>query len=265
MRRLLIIGMGAGNPEHLTLQAVRALNQVDVFFVLDKGEQKSDLARLRKEICARYIDDPSFRTVDVTDPVRDPGVADYGARVDKWHRERAAIFDALLAQQLGEDDVGALLVWGDPSLYDSTLRVVEHVRALGNVSFDCEVIPGITSVQALTASHQIPLNRIGGAVHITTGRKLAEGAAQTLLSERDNVVVMLDGECAFKRVAADNPGAEDDDVEIFWAAYAGTEREILLAGKLSAIAGEIERVRAEARAEHGWIMDTYVLRRGSGD
>jgi precorrin-6A synthase len=263
MRRLLIIGMGAGNPEHLTVQAVRALNQVDVFFVLDKGAQKSDLARLRKEICARYIDEPSYRTVDVADPVRDPSVADYGERVDKWHGERAAIFETLLAQELGEQDVGALLVWGDPALYDSTLRVVERVLARGNLLFDYEVIPGITSVQALTASHKIPLNRIGGAVHITTGRKLAEGAAQTLLSERDNVVVMLDGECAFKRVAADN--ASTDDVEIFWAAYAGTEREILLAGKLSAIAGEIESVRAAARAEFGWIMDTYVLRKGSGD
>jgi precorrin-6A synthase len=264
MRRLLIIGMGAGNPEHLTVQAVRALNQVDVFFVLDKGAQKGDLARLRKEICARYIDDPSYRTVDVADPVRDPSIADYGERVDSWHGERAAIFETLLARELGEDDVGALLVWGDPSLYDSTLRVVERVLALGSVEFDYEVIPGITSVQALTASHKIPLNRIGGAVHITTGRKLAEGAAQTLLSERDNVVVMLDGECAFKRVAAD--AAEgNDDVEIYWAAYAGTEREILLAGKLSVIAGEIESVRAAARAEFGWIMDTYVLRKGSGD
>lgn len=259
MRRLLIIGIGAGSPEHLTLQAVRALNKVDVFFVLDKGEQKGDLAHLRKEICARYIDDRSYRTVDVADPVRDPGVADYAARVDKWHGERAAILETLIARELGEHEVGALLVWGDPSLYDSTLRVVERVLARGNVEFDYEVIPGITSVQALTASHKIPLNRVGGTIHITTGRKLAEGAAHALLGKHDNVVVMLDGECAFKHLAG------DDEVEIFWAAYAGTEREILLAGKLSALATEIESVRAAAREENGWIMDTYVLRKGSGN
>ncbi|MEY4513199.1 MAG: hypothetical protein RLZZ450_5321 [Pseudomonadota bacterium] len=256
MRRLLIIGMGAGNPDHLTLQAVRALNTVDVFFVLDKGQQKGDLARLRKELCARHIADPSYRTVDVTDPVRDETIVDYGERVERWHRERAGIFEALLTNELGDDEVGGLLVWGDPSLYDSTLRVVERVLARGKVELDYEVIPGITSLQALTASHKIPLNHIGGAIHITTGRKLAEGAAETWLNAQDNVVVMLDGECAFNKV-------EGEDIEIFWAAYAGTEKEILVAGRLSEVKEEIERVRASARAANGWIMDTYVLRRRS--
>lgn len=256
MRRLLIIGMGAGNPEHLTQQAVRALNAVDVFFVVDKGEQKGDLARLRKELMARHIAGSSHRTVDVLDPVRDEAIANYGERVERWHAERAGIFESLLANELADDQVGGLLVWGDPSLYDSTLRVVERVLALGNVTFVYEVIPGITSIQALTASHKIPLNRIGGAIHITTGRKLAEGAADAWLNAHDNVVVMLDGECAFKTV-------QGDDVEIFWSAYAGTEREISLAGRLTPeLKAEIERVRASARAKHGWIMDTYVLRRG---
>lgn len=255
MRRLLIIGMGAGNPQHLTLQAVRALNAVDVFFVLDKGEQKGDLARLRKDLMARHIVGSSYRTVDVLDPVRDEAISDYAERVESWHRERASIFASLLTSELGEDQVGGLLVWGDPSLYDSTLRVVERVLARGTLQLAYEVIPGITSVQALTASHKIPLNRIGGAIHITTGRKLAEGAADAWLNANDNVVVMLDGECAFKTV-------QGDDVEIFWSAYAGTEREVSLAGRLTPeLKAEIERVRASARAKHGWIMDTYVLRR----
>jgi precorrin-6A synthase len=256
MRRLLIIGMGAGNPEHLTLQAVRALNAVDVFFVLDKGQKKGDLARLRKELCARHIEDPSYRSIDVLDPLRDETIVDYGERVERWHAERAGIFESLLSHELGPDEVGGLLVWGDPSLYDSTLRVVERVLARGNVELEYEVIPGITSVQALTASHKISLNQIGGGIHITTGRKLAEGVANELLSKQDNVVVMLDGECAFKKV-------EGGDVQIYWAAYAGTEREILLAGKLSVLKEEIERVRASARAENGWIMDTYLLRKSS--
>src|SRR5205823_3334371 len=43
VRKIHVIGIGAGDPEQLTLQAVRALRSTDVFFVLDKGEVKSDL------------------------------------------------------------------------------------------------------------------------------------------------------------------------------------------------------------------------------
>ena len=51
MRKILIIGMGAGHPEHITIQAINALRRVDVLFVTDKGAAKEDLAALRHEIC----------------------------------------------------------------------------------------------------------------------------------------------------------------------------------------------------------------------
>ena len=117
-----------------------------------------------------------------------------------------------------------------------------------SVAFELDVIPGITSVQALAARHRIALNRIGGPVHITTGRQLAKGMSG------DDVVVMLDGDCAFKTV-------KDGNVDIYWGAYVGTADEILVAGRLAERSAEIERVRAEARARHGWIMDTYLLRK----
>jgi len=43
MRKLYIIGIGAGNPEYLTMQAIKALNMVDVFFFMNKGDAKEDL------------------------------------------------------------------------------------------------------------------------------------------------------------------------------------------------------------------------------
>ena len=49
MRKILLIGIGAGNPDYLTIQAVDALNRVDVFFVPDKGAEKAALRRLREE------------------------------------------------------------------------------------------------------------------------------------------------------------------------------------------------------------------------
>jgi precorrin-6A synthase len=248
MRKLSIVGIGAGNPDHITVQAIKALSNVDVIFLIDKGGDKEDLAELRKDICARYVKNPSHRIVEAKDPARDRAPANYEMAVAAWHAQRAAIYERMIREELGDGQHGAFLVWGDPSLYDSTLRIVDQVAAMNTVAFDLEVIPGITSVQALAARHKIALNRIGGAIHITTGRQLAEGMPG------DNVVVMLDGDCAFKNV-------KDGDVDIYWGAYVGTADEILVSGKLQDRGSEIEKIRSGARARHGWIMDTYLLRK----
>ena len=50
MKKILIIGIGAGDPDYVTMQAVNALNQVDVFFIMEKGPSKAKLIELRKEI-----------------------------------------------------------------------------------------------------------------------------------------------------------------------------------------------------------------------
>ena len=167
-----------------------------------------------------------------------------------WHDERARIYERLISEELGEDECGAFLVWGDPSLYDSTLRIVDQIVARGAVAFEYEVIPGISAIQALAARHRIALNRIGRSVHITTGRKIAEGLPDNI----DDVVVMLDADCSFKAI-------DNSNMEIYWGAYIGTEDEILLAGNLRELTQDIERMRAEAKARKGWIMDTYLLRK----
>jgi precorrin-6A synthase len=251
MRKLFVIGMGVGNPEHVTLQAISALNQVDVIFVMDKGGVKDDLVQLRKEICARHIRARSYRVVEAPDPVRDPAIASYTQRVDAWHEQRAGIYERMISSELAADGCGAFLVWGDPSLYDSTLRILDQIAARGTLAFACEVVPGISSVQALAASHRIVLNRIGSAVHIVTGRQLA---AAGMPADARDVVVMLDGECAFERVDA-------DDVDIYWGAYLGTPHELLVSGNLKQRSAEIVSLRAAARARHGWIMDIYLLRK----
>ena len=71
MRKVFVIGIGAGNPDYVTVQAINALNEVDVFFIMHKGHEKEDLIRLRKEICDRYIKDKSYRTIETPDPLRD--------------------------------------------------------------------------------------------------------------------------------------------------------------------------------------------------
>jgi precorrin-6A synthase len=250
MRKLFLIGIGSGHPEQLTLQAVRALQGLDVVFVLDKGELKQELSLVRKLICERYIERRDYRVIEVDDPVRDPAVPDYTTRVEAWHAQRASIFETLIARELQDDQSAGLLVWGDPALYDSTLRIVQAVQARGQISFEYTLIPGLGSIQALTASHRIALNRIGGSVLITTGRRLRE---QRDFERSDDVLVMLDGECSFKHVTG--------EWEIFWGAYLGSQHELLISGKLKDVTSEIERARSAARAQHGWIMDIYLLRK----
>lgn len=252
MRRMLLIGIGAGDPEYVTQQAVRALNEVDVFFVMEKGEQKDDLVALRREVCERFIAEQSYRIVAVRDPERDRGAAAYAAAVDEWRRARAEIWERLIAEELDENGgVGAILVWGDPSLYDSTLTIMDAIRDAGRVRFAVEVIPGVSAIAALCARHAIALNRVGEAVHITTGRRLAR---EGLPADAPDVVVMLDAHCAFAAL-------RDEPVDIYWGAYLGTRDEILVAGAIADVADEIVRVRAQARERKGWIMDTYLLRR----
>jgi precorrin-6A synthase len=251
MRRMLLIGIGAGDPEFVTQQAIRALNEVDVFFVTEKKAGTEDLVALRLEVCERFIADQSYRIVAVRDPERDRAAAQYAAAVDDWRRRRAEIWERLIADELPEDGVGAILVWGDPSLYDSTLTIIDSIRAAGRVAFTVEVIPGVSAIAALCARHAIALNGVGEAVHITTGRRLAR---EGLPSDAPDVVVMLDAHCAFAAL-------RDESIDIYWGAYLGTPDEILVAGPLGEVCDEIERVRAQARERKGWIMDTYLLRR----
>jgi precorrin-6A synthase len=246
-RHIHVIGVGAGDPDYVTVQAIRALNDTQVFFAMDKGEAKSDLVALRREICARFIREPRYRFVELADPKRSTGLScgeDYRAAVSDWHAARARVWASAISAELGPDGVGAFLAWGDPSLYDSTLRILDAVAA--EVDFTLDVIPGITAVQALTARHRVPLNEVGEPVLITTGRQLrAHGFS-------GSAVVMLDADCSFLDCPA--------DTRIWWGAYLGTENELLMAGSIGEIGTRIAALRADARARHGWIMDTYLLR-----
>ncbi|MFJ2992511.1 precorrin-6A synthase (deacetylating) [Pandoraea sp. NPDC087047] len=255
MKKILIIGIGAGNPDYLTVQAINALNRADVFFVMDKGAAKEKLIALRRHIIERFVSRRDYRVVQATSPERraDESDTDYRSAVDEMNRDKQQIFERLIAEELQDGEVGAFLVWGDPSLYDSTIRILESIDGRRNGEFDFEVIPGISSVQALAAQHRIPLNRIGRSIEITNGRGIADGFPPGV----DSVVVMLDSKHTYRQLA-------HEDLDIYWGAYVGTPDEILISGRLRDVMDEIERVRTEARRTHGWIMDTYLLRKRDG-
>ncbi|MFV0383340.1 precorrin-6A synthase (deacetylating) [Paracoccus sp. (in: a-proteobacteria)] len=245
---LTLIGIGTGNPDHLTLQAVAAMNEADLILIPLKGAEKSDLAGLRRAICASHLRNPATRVEEFSLPVRDTANPSYRQGVDDWHDAIARAWLNRIALLNGHGRV-ALLVWGDPSLYDSTLRIAGRLACALPVT--TRVIPGITAIQALCAAHAIPLNRIGAPVTITTGRRLRDHGWS---ADADSVVVMLDGDCAFTTL-------ENPNLHIWWGAYVGMPEQILRAGPLPGIAEEIVSARAAARAGHGWIMDIYLLRR----
>jgi precorrin-6A synthase len=68
--KVMIIGIGAGNPDFVTIQAIDAMNRVDVFFIPDKGTEKAELGRLRRAIIERYVGERPFRTIAYRVPSR---------------------------------------------------------------------------------------------------------------------------------------------------------------------------------------------------
>lgn len=245
MTTLWLIGIGTGNPDHVTGQAIRALNGADLILIPRKGEAKSDLADLRRQILSQVLTAPvPVAHYDV--PTR-ADQDDYLGAVNDWHDAIAQVWTATIAAHRPDAANVALMVWGDPSLYDSTLRIAARLSGL-----TVRVIPGITSLQALTAAHAIPLNTLAAPVTITTGRQLRDhgwpDGATTL-------AVMLDKGGAFTAI-------DPADTQVWWGAYVGMPEQTLIHGPLTEVAEHILATRARLRAEHGWIMDIYLLRRG---
>ena len=249
MKKIYLIGIGPGNPDYLTVQAIEAMKGVDVFFFLEKRKGDEDFLKIRREILERYLDRGTYRVVSARIPKRKKG-GNYVEEVRAWREEAAEVVAGLIKNEMEEGENGALLIWGDPSLYDGHLEMLQHILKRGVIDFEYEVIPGITSVQVLATRHKIPLNRIGESIVITTGRRLKEYAP----AEITNTVVLLDSYSTFGRF-------KDADIDIYWGGYLGTEDEILFSGRLKDIIEELKKIRSEAKKKKGWLMDTYILRR----
>lgn len=247
-----VVGIGPGNTDQITVEAIKALRGADFFLLVTKRRETEELVEIREQILDRHVGgDWRSHTIFVQDAERgrSEDASEQAEAVAEWRAERARRFADVLREVPSGARV-AVLAWGDPALYDSTLGVLEDVRSNGGAELEIRVVPGISSIQALAAGHRIGLNRVGGAVELTTGRRLAAG----LPREADDVVVLLDGSCAFRDV-------DEEGVELFWGAYLGTPDELLIAGPLEETAEEVVRVRAEAKERKGWMFDTYLLRR----
>lgn len=250
MTKLYLVGIGTGNPHHVTYEAVSQLRQADIIIVPRKGSAKSDLADLRHQICDRLLGDDCPPIIEFDLPVRDDNKTYFDA-VDEWHDAIAVIWQKTI--EGAEAIIGripqsvGLLIWGDPSLYDSSLRIAARLNPMPQIT----VIPGITSIQALTAAHKIPVNELGAPFMITTGRQLRD---KGFPENTNTIIILLDGHCAFQTL-------DKERYYIYWGAYLGMPNQILHAGPLDEMSDKIIATRQQARKEHGWIMDSYLLRR----
>jgi precorrin-6A synthase (deacetylating) len=143
------------------------------------------------------------------------------------------------------DGDGAILKSGEvdkiaianPKLAPYGAAAVEVIRKLGlSDALSSKIVEGAS---------------IGQAFQITPARRLAEAGFPEGL---DSVLVMLDAQDTYQRFV-------DQPMQIYWGAYIGTPDEVLIAGPLSEVAETIRSRRAELREQHGWIMDSYLLRK----
>ncbi len=249
--KLTLIGIGCGNPEHLTLEAVAALNRADLILLPDKGAEKAALAHLRQTILGRHLGATGVRTATFAMPRRGKAQG-YRAGVDDWHDAIAACWRKAIAEAgAGADghrpDHVALLVWGDPSLYDSSLRIAARLDPAPEI----RVVPGVTSLSMLTAAHAVPLNALGASVAILPARILRESGWPEGI---DRLAVFLDDGTTLATLP--------NDCRIWWGAYLGMAEQALLAGRLGDLRVRLGALRAGLRARHGWIMDLYLIQRG---
>ena len=247
---IFLVGIGTGNPRHITLEAIKQLKSADILIIPKKEDTKSDLADLRYHICNKFLGKETPPIFEFIFPTR-IDKKNYIEAVDEWHDAIAEVWtdcvkNAQKALKKRVKSVG-LLIWGDPSLYDSSLRIAKRLKPNPHIT----VIPGITSVQALTAAHKITINEIGKSFVVTTGREIANFGFPDGI---DTAIIMLDGNCSFTLL-------DQEIYHIWWGAYLGMEHEVLIAGKLQEVSKVIVETRRKARETHGWIMDSYMLRR----
>ncbi|MEG1430575.1 MAG: precorrin-2 C(20)-methyltransferase, partial [Oscillospiraceae bacterium] len=137
--RLYGIGVGPGDPELLTLKAVRLLGEADIIAVPDKGTgEKTALNIVKDFVVGKEL------LYCPTPMVRD------GARLEACYEEIATkICDLLKAGK-----TVAFITLGDPTVYSTYIYVHKKVLARG---YGAELIPGVPSFCAVAAELGVSL------------------------------------------------------------------------------------------------------------
>ncbi|MFZ4807527.1 MAG: uroporphyrinogen-III C-methyltransferase [Hyphomicrobiaceae bacterium] len=149
--RVLLVGAGPGDPELLTVKAVKALASADV--VLYDGHVSAGVLALVR---------PGAECISV-------------AKVRGRHSKTQAEINALIVRLALAGRAVVRLKGGDPFVFGRGGEEVDVLRASG---IAVEVIPGITAATAVAASLQVPLTHrdISQSVTFLSGHSAGDGA-----------------------------------------------------------------------------------------
>jgi len=243
VKKLYLIGIGPGDPKYLTLEAKELMERLEIFFVPEKKEGKSELTQKRLEIIKFVKGNKPFRVVNLPFPERERGL-NYREKVKEWRSQKARILKVALEKE--EKEEAGFLIWGDPSLYDGHIDMMKEVER--ELEIEWEVVPGLSSFQVLSARAKVSLTNIATPLSFHTPRTLRK------LKELEYpVVVFLDNYETFQLF-------KEKELEICWGAYVGNEEELILKGPFKELAPIIKAQRKTLKEKKGYLMEIYFLK-----
>ena len=148
------IGVGPGDPELLTLKAVRLIRKCDIIAVPHKDKSRCFALRIAMGAVPELEKKPLLEV-------------DMPMTMDQEMLKRAyEAGTARLREQLNAGKTVGFLTLGDPTVYSTYCYLHERIVDLG---YDAEIIPGVTSFCASAAALNIPLCENRQEVHIIPG------------------------------------------------------------------------------------------------
>ncbi|PID74575.1 MAG: precorrin-2 C(20)-methyltransferase [Deltaproteobacteria bacterium] len=145
-----IVGVGPGDPQLLTLKGARILQETDIWFVPSAYRKGGSRAL---EIASGAVETAGKKILSHHFPMKrvQRGQAP-DAEIQQAWRKAASI----VVRCLDEGEDVAFPTLGDPAIYSTGFYVIETLQAYGS-SFHFEIVPGISSMGAVSASSGLPL------------------------------------------------------------------------------------------------------------
>lgn len=206
--RLIGVGLGPGDPELLTLKAVRAIEEADVVVYHSARHGRST---------ARLIADPHLREGVIEEQLVYPVTTE---ECDDYDDQLAAFYEqcrARLATHLDAGRTVAVLSLGDPLTYSSYQHLHQRLAA----AYDTTVIPGVTSITAAAAVAGTPLVEDTELLTVVPGTLPADELVAALESTDSAVIMKLGRTFAGVRSALERAGRLDDAVYVERATMSG--------------------------------------------
>jgi precorrin-2/cobalt-factor-2 C20-methyltransferase len=180
--RLIGVGVGPGDPELMTLKAVRILADADVVAWFAKaGHPSNALATAAGHLRAGATQLPLLYPVTTELAREDPA---YVAAIEAFFDDAAEA----VAMHLDQGRRVAVLSEGDPLFYGSYMHL--HVRL--SHRYPTEVVPGVTGLSGCWSAAGLPLAQGDDVLTVVAGT-LAEGELQRHFRESNAVAVIKVG------------------------------------------------------------------------